>query len=108
MVVLELVAMAVRQRRPFPCAAGDHGPPGGPSVSCVRGHAASVLHRPRGGAHQAVVLGAARWVAHARSRSTAAAAATSAAASAIRVICQPGMPPVTMVCTGGGAWTVPP
>ena len=52
-----------------------------------------------GRARHAVVAEAARRAARARSRSTAAVAATRAAPSAIRVICQPGMPPA--VTTGG-------
>jgi hypothetical protein len=40
-----------------------------------------------------------RRVARARSSSTASVAATSAAPIAMRAICQPGMPPVTMACT---------
>jgi hypothetical protein len=54
------------------------------------------------------VVGA--WIlcaARARSSSTATAAATRAAASAIRVICQPGMPPSAMTRTGGGGGAMP-
>ena len=44
-----------------------------------------------------------RLASRARSSSTAATAATSAAPSAIRAICQPGMPPTVMTCIGAGA-----
>ena len=44
----------------------------------------------------------ARRAVHARYASTAAVAASSAAPTAIRAICQPGMPPMTTVCTGTG------
>ena len=54
-----------------------------------------------GRAHQAVVAVAPRRLASLRSRNTAAVAATRAAATAIRVICQPGMPPVVITGTAG-------
>ena len=44
-----------------------------------------------------------RRASRARSSSTAATAVTSAAPRAIRAICQPGMPPTVMTCTGAGA-----
>ena len=43
-----------------------------------------------------------RRVARARSASTATVAASRAAATAMRVICQPGMPPETVVWTTTG------
>src|SRR5580693_2912205 len=55
--------------------------------------------RPSGQASRAVSC----WCAvRARSRLTARAAATIAAPIAMSAICQPGMPPVTMVCTLSG------
>jgi hypothetical protein len=47
-----------------------------------------------------VAVVAARRAVRARSSSTAAVAAARAAAIAMRVICQPGIPPVTIVRTG--------
>ena len=49
-----------------------------------------------------MVAGAARRVARARSSTTAAAAATRAAPTAIKVICQPAMPPATTGTVAGG------
>ena len=68
--------------------------------------------RPRGMAYVAA-LTALRRVARARSRSTAAVAASRAAPMAMRVICQPGIPPVTTVrvtagVTGGAPLGSPP
>jgi len=54
----------------------------------------------------AVVAAAARRVARARSRTTAAVAASRAAPMAIRAICQPAMPPLLTtwtVAAGTGA-----
>src|SRR5215813_7914225 len=52
-----------------------------------------------------------RRAAHARSTSTAMAAARTAAPTAMRAICQPGMPPACTTCTwagaGGGCLSVP-
>src|SRR5215472_2677080 len=52
---------------------------------------------------QAAVLTLRRRAIHDRSASTASAAASSAAVTAIRVICQPGVPPITAVWTGTGS-----
>ena len=54
--------------------------------------------------HTATAAGLRRAV-HVRSASTATMAANSAAPMAISVICQPGIPPTTTVCTctGSGA-----
>jgi hypothetical protein len=56
---------------------------------------------PAGKAQAAAVV-VFRRAARARPASTAIVAASSAAATAIRAICQPGMPPVTAVRTGAG------
>ena len=48
-----------------------------------------------------------RRAVRARSASTAAAAAIRAATTAIRAICQPGMPPTTTVWTSTGGVVVP-
>src|SRR5215475_11734429 len=55
----------------------------------------------RVGAVRHPALGADRRLARARSRNTAAAAVTRAAATAIRAICQPGMPPAVITRTVG-------
>jgi hypothetical protein len=66
----------------------------------------------RAGPGQVVVAAAARWAARALSRSTAAVAATRAVPSAIRVICQPAVPPAvttrTVVAGTGAVGMVPP
>jgi len=49
-----------------------------------------------------MVAEADRRVARARSRTTAAAAATRAAPTAIKVICQPAMPPANTGTVAGG------
>ena len=54
-----------------------------------------------GWARQVVIAGAGRRAARARSSRTAAVAATRAAPSAIKVICQPGMPPAVTAPTAG-------
>src|SRR5690349_3153825 len=56
---------------------------------------------------QAAAVAACRRLARARSASTATVAASRAAATAIRVICQPAMPPVTTVWTAGWTGTPP-
>ena len=56
-----------------------------------------------GGARQAVVAEADRRVASVRSKITAVVAATRAAPSAIKVICQPAMPPATTGTVAGGS-----
>lgn len=56
------------------------------------------------------VMGAARCLIRARSRTTAAVAATRAAVIATRVVCQPGMPPGRghpyRAVLGGRGWPV--
>ena len=55
-----------------------------------------------GGARHVMVAEADRRVARARSRTTAAVAATRAAPTAIKVICQPAMPPANTGTVAGG------
>ena len=84
-----------------PSASGTPGRDRTWTLARVQG-AAGVLHGPGRARH--VVAEADRRAASARSRNTAAVAATRAAPTAIRVICQPAMPPtITGTAAGGGS-----